>query len=585
MSRLPLLFFISCLLAPWAGADPAADARSQLRALLEEHWAHAEAEQVFFRTDPDAFRPHGKLPDWSPEARARRHAFNERMLQRLEAIDAAALDGQDAISLKLFRYERETERDSFSQHDHLFPLTSLFGYHSYFANAPANMDFDSSADYDRYLVTLEDFPRYNRDQIAALSEGIASGFTQYCGAMSGYAEGIAALIVDEPESSSLYAPFREFPATVPEPGQADLRARGRALVANAVIPAYRELYDFYTRQYLPNCRRQVGITGVEGGAAYYAWLLRYFTTTDMTAADIHELGLRETARIRGEMEAIIRHTGFDGSFAEFLVFLRTSPRFYAGSPRELLEKTAFAAKQADGMMPRFFGRLARNTYEIRDAPGRDAYYVSGPADGRSPGIYFVNANSYGSRPLYNIEALTLHEAVPGHHHQSALALELDLPEFRKTVYHAAFGEGWGLYAESLGKEMGFYTDPYSDFGRLTYEMWRANRLVVDTGLHAFGWSRQQAIDYLLENTALTEPEVVPEVDRYITWPGQATAYKIGELRIQALRTRAEMALGPDFDLRAFHDVVVGNGSLAIAILEEIVEGWIASQLRAQDAAL
>ena len=554
-----------------------ADAREQLHTLLDEYWARATQEQVFFRTDPDAFRPAGKLPDLSPAGRERRRQFNAEMLERLDGIDTGALTGQDAISARLFRYERETERASYGYQDHMFPITSLFGYHSYFANAPTNMPFATLADYEQYLVSLADFPRYNREQIAALQAGVDSGFTQHCGALGGVEASIAELLVESPEQSSLYAPFVALPDAVPAAERARLRDRGEALIANAVLPAYRELFAFYRDRYLPACREQVGITSVPGGDAYYAYLLNYFTTTDLSAEDIHELGLRETERIRGEMAEIIARTGFQGSFRGFLDQLRAAPESYAGSAQELMEKTALVAKRADGMMPRFFGHLARNTYEIRNAPGRGAYYVSGPADGRTAGVYFIDASSFQSQPLYALEALTLHEAVPGHHHQSALALELDLPAFRRPLYHAAFGEGWGLYAESLGREMGFYTDPHSDFGRLTYEIWRANRLVIDTGLHAFGWSRQQAIDYLLENSALSEAEVVSEVDRYITWPGQATAYKIGELRIQALRAQAQEALGSDFDLRAFHDVVVGNGSLAIAILEDVVEGWIEAQ--------
>lgn len=581
MSRLSLYPALSVVLALLSPLTLAAEPREQLHALFADYWAQATQEQVFFRTDPDAFRPAGKLPDLSPEGRERRRQFNESMLQRLATIDTRSLDGQDAISARLFRYERETERNSYRFQDHLFPITSLFGYHSYFANAPANMPFATLADYEQYLVSLADFPRYNREQIAALQAGVDSGFTQHCGALGGVEDSIAQLLVADPRDSSLYAPFVALPDAVPESERARLRQRGETLIADSVLPAYRDLLAFYRATYLPNCRVGVGIASIPGGDAYYDYLLNYFTTTDLSAREIHEIGLRETARIRAEMAGIIERSGFQGSFRAFLDQLRAAPESYAGSAQELMEKTALIAKRADGMMPRFFGHLARNTYEIRNAPGRGAYYVSGPADGRTAGVYFIDAGSFQSQPLYALEALTLHEAVPGHHHQSALALELDLPAFRQPLYHAAFGEGWGLYAESLGREMGFYTEPASDFGRLTYEIWRANRLVIDTGLHAFGWSRQQAIDYLLENSALTEAEVVSEVDRYITWPGQATAYKVGELRIQALRQRAQDALGSRFDLRAFHDVVVGNGSLAIAILEDVVADWIETQRAAQ----
>jgi len=554
-----------------------ADTAEDFHALLDEHWAAAEKEQIFFRTDADAFRLNGKLPEFTPAARARRQAYNEDMLRRLQEIDADSLEGQDRISFKLFRYERETERDFYRFYDHRFPIRSLTGYHSYFAHAPGNMAFNTVEDYEKYLVSLADFPRYNRENMDLMREGIETGYTQYCESMEGYENTISEFIVDDLDQSVFYAPFLDFPVTVPEAVRADLSEQGGKLIREKVVPAYRELYRFFTEEYQPNCREAVGITSLEGGQAYYAYLIRFFTTTDMQPQEIHDLGLSETRRIRAEMEAVIASTGFEGSFQQFLEFLRTDSQFFARDSQDLLEKIALITKKMDGQMPRFFGTLARNTYELRPTDGRGAYYVSGEEGGRTAGIYFINITDLKAQPLYNLEALSLHEAVPGHHHQSALAMELDLPEFRRTLYHAGFGEGWGLYAEHLGKEAGFYQDPYSDFGRLTYEMWRANRLVVDTGMHAFGWSRQQAIDYLLQNSAMTLTEVTKEVDRYITWPGQALAYKIGELRIRALRKKAEAALGNDFDIRAFHDVVVGNGSLAIDVLEELVDEWIAEQ--------
>ena len=472
--------------------------------------------------------------------------------------------GQERISYQLFRYERETERDSYAQLDHVFPITSLFGFHMYFADAPANMTFTTVADYDNLITSFKDYPRYNAEQMDNLREGIRRGATQYCGAMTHYGETIARYIVDDPAASAFYEPFTRFPAGIDAAQQQRLAGEARRAIAEQVIPAYRAFHAFFVDQYLPACRTAPAITSVEGGDDYYRYLIGYFTTTDLSPEAIHQLGLAETRRIRAEMEDIIQSTGFQGSFQDFLIQLREDPRFYAESPEDLLEKVALIAKRMDGLMPVYFGQLPRLPYTVRKVTGRGAFYVGGTADGRNPGVYFIDADDFRSKPLYNLEALTLHEAVPGHHHQSALALELDLPPFRRTLYHAAFGEGWGLYAESLGKEAGFYRDPYSDFGRLTYEMWRANRLVVDTGLHHYGWSRRKAIGYLLSNTALTEAEVTAEVDRYITWPAQALAYKVGELRIQALRDRAEAALGEDFDLRAFHDVVVGNGSLAIA---------------------
>ncbi|MHA7815582.1 MAG: DUF885 domain-containing protein [Pseudohaliea sp.] len=573
--RLPatLLCLLSLALAPAAPADPEKAAEAFGR-LLAEHWARAQEEQVFFRTDPDAFRPNGALPDVGPEGRARRQAFNREILERLGQIDGDALRGQDRLSYHLFRYERETEAASYSQPGHRFPITALFGFHSYFADAPANMDFSSVADYERLLESFRDYPRYNRQQMANLQEGIDSGYTQHCTAMAGYERTISRYLVEDPADSALYEPFTRFPQTVPARERERLAAAARAALVEAVLPAYAAFLRFYEEHYAPACREAEAITSLPGGDGYYRYLVRYYTTTAMTPREIHELGLSETKRIRAEMDAIIDASGFEGDFRAFLDRLRDDPASYAASREDLLEKIALIAKTMDGMMPRFFGRLPRMPYTIREAEGRGAFYASGTADGRNPGVYFVNATDYEAKPLYTLEALTLHEAVPGHHHQMALALELDLPPFRRTLYHAAFGEGWGLYAESLGKEAGFYKDPRSDFGRLTYEMWRANRLVVDTGLHAFGWTRREAIDFMLANSALTAAEITAEVDRYITWPAQALAYKVGELRIQALRDRAEAALGDGFDLRAFHDLVVGNGSLPIALLEDLVKEWI-----------
>ena len=573
MHRVVMVIAASLL----AVAARAGTVSEDFNALVAQHWQRALEEQVFFRTDADAYRPAGKLAEVSAQARARRQAFNDEVLQRLELIDESALAGQERISYTLFRYEREAERESYQYPNHLFPISSLSGYHSYFAEAPAKMAFNTREDYQRYLLSLADFPRYNAEHIALLAEAVREGYTQYCESMAGYEATISSQIVEDPLHSALYSPFLVMPATFPVALQHALREQGRALIEKAVIPAYRELYTFFVESYMPACRSQAGISSLAGGADYYAHLLRFFTTTDMTPSDIHELGLAEVRRIRGEMAAIITQLGFQGTFAQFLDELRTSPEFYASDSQDLLEKTAYIVKKMDGMMPAFFGRLARNTYTVSPVAGRGAYYVPGAVDGSSPGIYYINVSELSAQPLYNLEALSLHEAVPGHHHQTALAMELDLPEFRKIAYHAAFSEGWGLYSERLGLEAGFYTDPYSNFGRLGFELWRASRLVVDTGIHAFGWTRNKAIHYLMENSALTRPQVEAEVDRYITWPAQATAYKIGELRIRAARARAEEALGPDFDIRAFHDVVVGNGSVPISVLEQMVDDWIADQ--------
>ncbi len=566
-----------------AETDRRPDAGAAFHELLDEHWTAASAEKVFFRSDPDAWRMDGKLSEHTPEARARRQQFNAAVLGKLGDISIDELDADDQLSYRIFKYERETERESYQQPDHFFsPITSLFGYHTYFAEAPSNMSFLAAVDYDDYLVSLSDFTRYNREFMDVLREAMRAGYTHYCGSISAYADTIEAHIVADAERSLLYVPFARFPGNVNADQRAGYTSRGVELINTVVVPGYEELLDFFVNEYLPACRQEVGITSVPNGDEYYRYLIRYFTTTDMTAEEIHELGVSELQRIRGEMQDIIDAVGFDGDFRSFVDFLREDPRFYAESDEELLGRVALISKTAEGELPHFFTLLPRATYKIVGSLERGAFYMPPSGDGTDSGTYFVKTGDLTSTPLYAIEALSLHEGVPGHHLQSALAQELNLPEFRRDLYHSAFGEGWGLYSERLGKEMGFYKDPYNDFGRLTYEAWRACRLIVDTGMHAFGWSRQQAVDFMLANTAISETEVNREIDRYITWPAQALSYKIGELKIRELRAAAEAELGSSFDIRRFHDRMVGSGSLPIAVLEEMVADWIAAELSHDD---
>ncbi|WP_417703617.1 DUF885 domain-containing protein [Rheinheimera aquimaris] len=555
----------------------AVTAAEQLDTLLSEHWQQANKEQIFFRKDPDTFRMNGKLPDVSAKGRERREQYNAQLLKRLDSIDERELSEADKITLRLFKYERQTEAQSYKQFDHLFPMQAYAGYHSYFAAAPDNMSFLTQADYDNYLISLADFPRYNQQHIDNLKQAIAKGYTHYCESFKSYDKTISQHIVDNVNDSVFYAPLARQPAQFSPQQQRYYTEHGSKLIEDIVIPEYKKLYQFFTQQYMPACRKQVGIAQLEDGAAYYQYLINFYTTTSMTPEQIHQLGLNEVKRIRSEMDTIIKQVGFDGSFADFVHFLRTDPQFYASSGQQLMEKAAFITRKMAGQLPKWFNTLPRNTFDIKASPSGGAYYVASDGSGTTSGTYFIGANDVRSEPLYNLEALTFHEAEPGHHLQSALAQEMDIPEFRKTLYHSAYGEGWGLYAESLGKEMGFYQDPYSDFGRLTYEAWRACRLVVDTGMHALGWSRQQAIDYLAANTALTMVEVEAQIDRYITWPAQALSYKIGEIKIRQLRTQAEQQLGDKFDIRAFHDQMLKNGSLPLDLLEQLTLEWINTQ--------
>lgn len=579
LSRILAATVVACSLTACSATEPdnEPDAGTAFHALLDEHWAAATAEKIFFRTDPDAWRMDGTLPEHNAEARARRQQFNEQVLTRLAEIRIEDLDADDQISYRVFRYERETERESYQQPDHFFPITSLFGYHTYFAESPSNSTFLSADDYDDYLISLADFTRYNRDYIQNMRAAIEAGYTHYCESIADYGRTIEAHIVADAEQSQLYVPFNRFPGNVSEDQRAHYAGKGVELVNTIIVPGYRELLDFFVDEYLPACRTEVGITSLPGGDDYYRYLINYYTTTNLTPAEIHELGRTELGRIRDEMQEVIDAVGFDGGFREFIDFLREDDRFYARTDQELLGRAALISKTAEGELPRFFTRLPRAPYKIVGDPNRGAFYVAPSGDGTDSGTYFLQIGDLRSTPLYTLEALSLHEAVPGHHLQSTLAQELNVPEFRRDLYHSAFGEGWGLYSERLGKEMGFYRDSYSEFGRLTYDAWRAGRLVVDTGMHAFGWSRQQGVDFLLENTALSVVDINKEIDRYITWPAQALSYKIGELKIRELRARAETELGSAFDIRRFHDMVVGNGSLPIDVLEDMVTDWIAAE--------
>ena len=576
------LRFITCLCFTAAFAlatnhAALASPTEDLHQLLRDHWAHQVQEQIFYRTDPDAWRMNGKLSEHTAAARERRHSANGVFLSRLAAIDPTKLQGEDRVSYKVFKYERESERDSYAIPNHRFPITSLFGYHSYYAEAPAAMSFLTATDYDRYLISLADFPRYNAEHIANMQEAVDTGYTHYCGSIENYGKTITTHIVDNVENSTLYHPFGNFPASVTAAEREKYTRAGSQLIAEVIVPEYKRLARFFSDVYLPACRKNPGVTSVQGGDAFYAFQIRYFTTTDMTPREIHNLGLTEVARIREEMQGIIEAVGFDGEFLDFLEYLRTEPRFYPKSVSELLGRAALISKTAEGALPKFFSLLPRGTYSVQANPNRGTFYMPSSGDGTTSGTYFVSTKDLKSQSFYTLEALSLHEGVPGHHLQSALAKELGLPDFRRSLYHAAYGEGWGLYSERLGKEMGFYQDPYSDFGRLTYEAWRAVRLVIDTGMHAFGWSREKAVNFMLANAGLSVVEANDEVDRYITWPAQALSYKIGELKIRELRAKAEEALGADFDIRRFHDEVVGHGSLPIAVLEELINEWIVSE--------
>jgi uncharacterized protein (DUF885 family) len=462
------------------------------------------------------------------------------------------------------------------------PISRTGGFHLLFPDIFQVMPFDSPQDYANYISRLEAFKHYAHENVELMRLGLRTGYIPPNCTLIDLDKQFKAHIVDDPGKSVLYQPFTHFPAQIDAANRYKLSTAAQKAILNSIVPAYQELLEFLEREYLVAARESIATADLPNGIAFYTHRIYYYTSLHLTAQQVHQTGLDEVKRIRDEMEAVIKKTGWNGTTEGFLKFLRTDPRFYVTTPEALLEKTALVLKRMDGELPRLFKTLPRLPYGIREVPdyaaqGETAAYCSpGLGDGTRASMYYVNTYDLPSRPLYEIEALSLHEAVPGHHLQLALQAELsDLPMFRRYSGYQSFVEGWALYSERLGLEVGFYTDPYSDFGRLSYEMWRACRLVVDTGMHALGWSRQQAIDHLAENTSSTMLNIVNEVDRYIAWPGQALAYKIGELMIRRLRKRAEDKLGNRFDLREFHDVVLLSGAVPLEVLEQMVERWIA----------
>jgi uncharacterized protein (DUF885 family) len=584
--KLRLSLLLTILL--FALSAHAADEVAHLHALFDRTWETELKENPLFATAVGRHEYDDRLGSRTMADLEREDAETKATLAELGAIDRAKLPPDEVVSYDMFKRDLEQGIESFKVGDYQMPFNADSGFHSGFSRLPKDVPLATVKDYENYISRLKAWPRFVREEMALMRMGIKRGMTIPRATLTGYDSTISAHVVDDPAKSVFWVPFAKFPSTVPESEHERLRQEGRDAVMNGAVVGYREFLEFFRNEYLPNARTTLGASELPDGRSYYAFKIREYTTLNLTADEIHKIGLSEVDRISAEMNAVIKQTGFQGDFPAFLLFLRTDPRFYAKTPEELLSRASRIAKRIDGKLPSLFKTLPRLPYTVEPVPSDIApKYTSGryvsPAEGSTqPGIYWVNTYMLESRPLYNLEALTLHEAVPGHHLQISLARELTgLPNFRRFSYNSAFGEGWGLYCEWLGQEAGIYTDPYSNFGRLTYEMWRACRLVVDTGIHSMGWTRQQAIDYLASRTALPLHEVETEVDRYISWPGQALAYKLGELKIKELRKRAEGALGTRFDVRAFHDVVLGSGAVPLSVLEANVDRWIDSQRRTQ----
>lgn len=588
----PISWLFSSLLllggaAPLPAAEPASPASTaarQLHALFDKEWETSLKENPLFATAVGRHEYDDQLPAMAFADLQRRDGLWRGMLAELARIDRSALTGEDPVSYDIFQRDLQDRIADFSLGGYQMPFNADSGFHADFAQLPADLAFTSVKDYDNYIRRLQAWPRFVGEEIELIRRGLARGMVLPRAVLAGYDKTISSHVVESAEKSVFFRPFTRFPATFPEAEKARLLAAGRSVVMDGAVAGYRQLLDFYNREYLPKTRTTLGAADLPSGREYYQQQIRQYTTLDLTPEQIHQIGLSEIARIEKEMQAILKEVKFEGDLAAFNQMLRTDPRFYPKSAEELLKEAAWIAKRMDGKLPALFGRLPRLPYTVEPVPETLApKYTSGryappPAGGTQPGRYWVNTYKFETRPLYNLEALTLHEAVPGHHLQGSLARELeDLPMFRRFLYHSAFGEGWGLYSEWLGLEAGFYTDPYRNFGRLTYEAWRACRLVVDTGVHAMGWTRQQMIDYLAAHTALPLQEVETETDRYISWPGQALAYKLGEIKIKELRRKAEKELGEKFDVREFHDNVLGHGSVPLDVLEKQIDAYIAER--------
>jgi uncharacterized protein (DUF885 family) len=574
-----ILLFCTSFGVSWAYAES-----PELAAIQDEYWEFKLRESPMFATSTGDSRYNDQLGKVSVADSERRNKAFQEFLTRLEAVDHEPLSEAEQINRSILqRHLRDTIAE-FRFGDYLMPVTQRSGFYLEFPELRRDSPLNNLKDYENYIARLNAFGDFTDGHIELMRAGVEAGKVLPAVVLEGWEPGADAQIVEDPTKSLLYEPFENFPDSIDETQQEVLRTAGQKAIAESVVPAYKRFRKFMADEYVPRARDTISASALPDGRDYYRHRVKSFTTTDMTPEEVHQLGLAEVKRIRVEMDKIIAELKFDGDFAAFVEHLRTDPKFYAKTPDELLKEVALILKRMDGQLPLLFGKLPRIPYGVREVPAyvaprtTAAYYQPPIGGGTKAGFYFVNTYNLKSRPYYNLEALSFHEAVPGHHLQLALQQELtDMPPFRRYSDFTVFVEGWALYAERLGLEAGFYQDPYSNFGRLTMEMWRACRLVVDTGMHYLGWSREQAIQFLYENSALSMHDIQAEVDRYISWPGQALAYKVGELKIRELRKMAEEQLKDSFDVREFHDVVLSSGAVPLDVLEAKVKAWLATK--------
>jgi uncharacterized protein (DUF885 family) len=566
-----------------AAAAATAGSDDRVRAFMDLYWdwqidQHPELA-TWYGVDGD----HGRWTDDSMAAIESRRAFQRALLAEVRKVDRETLSPARALDYALLRDDLDLLVAGFGFPEELMPMNQMGGVQQDAASLLAAMPARTDADFAAILSRLSGLPPVVDQHVTLMKKGLERRITPPRVTLRDVPGQVQALITEDPFASALLAPFTTRPATMDPAVWQELRAQAERIYHDRLAPVFRDLHRFLADEYVPEARESIANGELPDGNAWYRHRVRAFTTTDLDPAGIHALGLREVARIRARMEEVMAQSGFTGSFAEFTQFLRTDAQFFHTRPEDLVREYRDISKRADAGLPALFGTLPRNSYGVIPVPDyaaksqTTAYYQPGSLAAGRPGYYFVNTYDLGMRPRWEMEALTLHEAVPGHHLQISLAQELpDVHPLRRHGGYTAFVEGWALYAESLGEEMGFYGDAYSRFGQLTYEMWRAVRLVVDTGMHSQGWTRDQAIRYFKENSAKSEHDIVVEIDRYIVWPGQALAYKLGELKIKELRARASAALGDRFNLRVFHDRVLEAGALPLNILEQRIDAWIAA---------
>jgi len=576
--------FLMGLLSSPAGAQ---SVENELQTLMDDYWAYRLQENPTLATRAGINDFNHLLPQVSPLDQARRLRTEQGLLLRLDSLVRENLGVDDQVNYDLMAWVLQRSIDGMQLNTSRIPFNTFSSFFASALRASYGVPMNSEEDYRAYIARIAEFPRYFDENIENMREGIRDGFVLPKIIIDGVLPTVRAQVYDDPNQSSLAEPILNVSERIPEAARAQIANDTRDAIRAHAVPAFRKLVTFLETEYYPAATEGIAATDLENGEEFYAHQIRVYTTrTDLSADDIHQIGLAEVARIRAEMDDTIEESGFTGSFEEFTEFLRTDPQFYATTEEDLLKEAAFVAKKIDYKMPEFFGRLPRVPYGVVAVPDEiapnytTASYNYATVGGIRGGAYWVNTFALDQRPLYELPALTAHEAVPGHHQQNAIARELEgLPEFRKQLGFSAFGEGWGLYSEKLGIEMGIYEDSYEHFGRLSYEMWRACRLVIDTGIHSKGWTRQQALDYLSSNTSLSSANVRAEIDRYISWPAQALSYKLGEMKILELRQRAEEALGSRFDIREFHDAVLGQGALPLDLLETVIDRYIADVAR------